>query len=358
MLRRSPAPLLSWFAVNRREMEWRSNPLPYFVWVSEIMLQQTRVEAVRPYFHRFVTELPDIASLAACPEDRLLKLWEGLGYYSRVRNMQKAAKVLVEEYGGLLPANAEKLRLLPGIGDYTSGAIASIAFGLPEPAVDGNVLRVLSRVTGSRRCIDEPDVKEEFRIMVRGLLEEGESFHPGDLNQALMEAGALVCLPNGKARCGICPLKDLCRAREQGCTDEIPVRKEKKARRIEEMTVLVIRDATRTLLRRRPEKGLLAGLWEFPNAPGHLSPDEALAMSRKLGLSPVRIRPLPDAKHIFTHVEWHMTGYLVLTEEIGECGPDFAAAESPETERDYPIPAAFAAYTDYMDIRTGRDLIR
>ena len=354
MLRRIPGLLLSWFAVNRREMEWRSDPLPYYVWVSEIMLQQTRVEAVRPYFHRFVTALPDISALAACPEDRLLKLWEGLGYYSRVRNLQKAARIVMERYDGRLPADADKLRELPGIGDYTAGAIASIAFGLPEPAVDGNVLRVLSRVTGSRLCIDEPKVKDSFRQMVRGMMGDGKDFPPGDLNQALMETGALVCLPNGKALCGGCPLEELCAARARGCIDEIPVRKEKKARRIEERTVLVVRDATRTLLHRRPEKGLLAGLWELPNAAGHLTPEETLAHSRSLGLSPVRITPLPEARHIFSHVEWRMTGYLVLTEEIGDCGPDMAVVESSATERDYPIPAAFAAYTEYLNIRIGQ----
>ena len=386
-------PLLSWYGENRRDLEWRRDPLPYYVWVSEIMLQQTRVEAVKPYFHRFVMELPDIRSLAQCQEDRLLKLWEGLGYYSRARNLRKAAQMILEQHGGEMPSDEKTLKSLPGIGSYTAGAIASIAFSLPSPAVDGNVLRVISRTAALECCVDEPGVKAEVEDLIRSFLErERETVLPGDFNQALMELGAVVCLPNGDPVCGGCPVRELCAAKEKGLTGSIPVRKKKKARRIEQKTILVIRDTSRALIRKRPHSGLLAGMWELPNADGHLTQDQVLSLAGKIGVSAVRIRPLPSAKHVFTHVEWHMTGYLVLVEEMEETGYGLLQSEADEEERaeqagrsqlpgepgeageniedrfeylpveikriekEYSIPTAFARYAAYLDIRrTGDD---
>lgn len=247
--------LLEWFRRSQRQMEWRSNPVPYYVWVSEIMLQQTRVEAVRPYFHRFITQLPDIPALAQCDEEKLLKLWEGLGYYNRVRNMQKAAIIVVNQYGGILPSDPHMLMELPGIGSYTAGAIASIAYGVPEAAVDGNVLRVLSRLTGSDECIDEPKVKARFEQLVRDVLKAEDAPPPGEFNQALMELGALICLPGTGVRCSECPVRDACASCRYGEPAALPVRKAKKPRRIEKRTILVVRDATRTVIRKRPEIG-------------------------------------------------------------------------------------------------------
>ena len=349
-----PQPLMKWFLQNKREMEWRSDPRPYYVWVSEIMLQQTRVETVRPFFHRFIRELPDIGALARCGEEKLLKLWEGLGYYNRVRNMQKAAVIVTERYGGVLPDDPEKLRTLPGIGSYTAGAIASIAYGIPVPAVDGNVLRVLSRITGSEKNIDDPKVRSHFENLVSDVLNSREKPDPGIFNQALMELGALICLPNGTAKCFECPLREMCRAYCTGNLDSIPVRSMKKPRRVEERTVLVVRDATRTVIRKRPEKGLLAGLWELPNLDGHLTDDEALHAARQMGIRPVRVRALPDAKHIFSHVEWHMKGYLILSEDLEGLEDGYTAVEPEMTEREYSIPAAFARYTEYLDIKLGQ----
>ncbi len=390
-------PLLAWYGKNRRELEWRQQPLPYYVWVSEIMLQQTRVEAVKPYFSRFIEALPTIHDLAVCEEDRLLKLWEGLGYYSRVRNMKKAAEVVLHEYGGELPKDAAALKRLPGIGSYTAGAIASIAYGLPEPAVDGNVLRVLTRILAVEDCIDDPRVKAGFEQLVKALLVERTQgakqtsadgnpgkdtirFLPGEFNQALMELGAVVCLPNGSPLCGQCPVAGQCLAYQRYLTDTIPVRKKKKSRRVEKKTVLVIRDSERTMIRKRPGRGLLAGLWEFPCFEGHLSPEEALLKTEEVGASPVRILPLPSYRHIFTHVEWEMTGYQILVEEMepGETQPakmepetsaegaghksgktdrernqdtekktenGFLTVEIRQMEQDYPIPSAYARYT-------------
>lgn len=346
-------PLLGWFDGHARSLPWRDNPLPYYVWVSEIMLQQTRVEAVKPFFARFTKALPDIDSLAACPEEQLLKLWEGLGYYNRVRNMQKAAQLAVENYGGVLPDTYEELLKLPGIGSYTAGAIASIAYGQAVPAVDGNVLRVVSRICGSTQDIAKQAVKKQFEEIVQAVIPAGKA---GKFNQALMELGATVCLPNGQPDCGSCPVRERCYAFEHSCQMELPVKAGKKARRIEQRTVIVIRDSERAAIRRRPAKGLLAGLYELPNAEGHLTPDETLQYVRDCHFSPIRIKELPPAKHIFSHVEWQMSGYMVLVEDKEhEKNENLLFIEPRQTERDYPIPAAFAAYTKYLSIKLGQD---
>lgn len=385
-------PLLAWYRENRRELEWRQHPLPYYVWVSEIMLQQTRVEAVKPYFSRFVRELPTILDLALCEEERLLKLWEGLGYYNRVRNMRKAARLAVEQYEGKLPADAGMLMCMPGIGSYTAGAIASIAYGLPEPAVDGNVLRVLSRIQADEACIDDASVRKRYENLVRKVLlsscppagekdeaavktplrgsDDGadaqvhsEGMHPGEFNQALMELGALVCLPNGAPLCGNCPVFEICRSLQEGLTGVIPVRKKKKGRRVEKKTILVIRDSEHVLIRKRPARGLLAGLWALPGVEGHLSLSEALQEAKRLGASPVRIQALPTARHVFTHIEWEMTGYLILAEELDEEKPLHRSEEDPQAgsgcravgirqiEEAYSIPSAYAAYLAWLDIK-------
>lgn len=369
-LKETVEPLLNWFHENARVLPWREHPLPYYVWVSEIMLQQTRVEAVKPFFARFIQALPDVEALAGCPEERLLKLWEGLGYYNRVRNMQKAAQLVTEKYGGRLPSSYDELLKLPGIGSYTAGAIASIAYGQAAPAVDGNVLRVMSRITGSEADISAPQVKKQFEELVMQVIPKDR---PGMFNQALMELGATVCLPNGVPSCLVCPVRQMCAACRDGRQMELPVKAAKKARRIEQRTVLVIRDSEHAAICRRPEKGLLAGLYELPNLKGELSTEEVLAQVRRYGFLPIRIIPLGGAKHIFSHVEWRMTGYMVLVEDeaagertvgasAGHSGADLTYDGSPllfiepeRTERDYPIPAAFAAYVKYLSIRLGQD---
>jgi A/G-specific adenine glycosylase len=395
-------PLLVWFGDNARVLPWREQPLPYYVWVSEIMLQQTRVEAVKPFFARFIEALPDVASLAACPEEKLLKLWEGLGYYNRVRNMQKAAQLVMERYDGRLPDTYEELLALPGIGSYTAGAVASIAYGRAVPAVDGNVLRVISRISGDDQDVMKQSVRKQYEEALRGVMERvwpedsqqkrgqtdlpeeqtringstGENpgqkvmrgNTPGTFNQALMELGATVCLPNGAPDCDGCPVRQICYARANGCQMELPVKAAKKARRIEQRTVLVIRDSEHAMIRRRPAKGLLAGLYELPNLEGHLTQEEVLDQVRSWGFSSIRIRQLPEAKHIFSHIEWQMTGYMVLVEDLeeadrsaGHAAPENEGVlfiEPQHTEREYPIPAAFAAYTKYLSIRLGQEKYR
>lgn len=342
----SPA-LLNWFYANHRILPFRSDPTPYHVWLSEIMLQQTRVSAALPYYERFLAALPDIPALAACEEEKLHKLWEGLGYYSRVRNLQKAAKIVCEQYGGELPADYDALRALPGIGDYTAGAIASISFGLPVPAVDGNVLRVFSRLYNDDGLITDPKVKRAFTARV---MEHQPPAAPGDYNQALMELGALVCVPNGAPLCEQCPLAHLCQAHAAGTALSLPRKAAPKARRIEPVTLAVVRSPAGVLLQQRPEKGLLAGLWQpvlWENET--LTPDEARVRLAALGVTctPDAAKALRPAKHIFSHIEWLLSGVaLTVPEQAAPAGCIWASREELRTT--YTLPGAFAAYKDRM----------
>ena len=351
-LDRIAAPLLAWYDSGRRILPWREEPTPYHVWLSEIMLQQTRVEAVKPYYDRFLQALPDIESLAAADEEKLLKLWEGLGYYNRARNLKKAAQILVSEYGGRMPDDYEIILSLPGIGSYTAGAISSIAFGKAYPAVDGNVLRILARLRTDERDILQAGVKKSVEEELADVMPKDR---PGDFNQALMELGAMVCIPNGAPKCDVCPWKELCRARAQGITGEFPKKAGKKPRSIEKKTILVIQDAERVALRKRPEKGLLAGLYEFPSMEGNCEEERVLAYLRELGLLPLRIRALPPAKHVFTHKEWHMTGFLIRVDELADRGgrqegEGLIFVDPKETRTNYPIPSAFAAYAEQVEM--------
>lgn len=349
-------PLLEWFASHARVLPWREHVTPYRVWVSEIMLQQTRVEAVKPYFERFMSALPTIRDLAECEEERLLKLWEGLGYYNRVRNLQIAAQTVADKYGGELPADYDKILALKGIGHYTAGAISSIAFGIPMPAVDGNVLRVIMRVSADDSDIMSQAVKTRVEKALEEIIPAGRA---ADFNQALMELGATVCLPNGTPQCEVCPWNAFCEAKRLDIRNQLPVKKKAKARRLEDRTVLIIRDGDRIVLNKRPKRGLLAGLYEFPNVEGHLSEEEALKVVEHMDLQPLHIQKLEHAKHIFSHIEWHMIGYMIrvdslsLEETNGDAGQGNLFLEVRDARENYPIPAAFAAYTAYMNLPIG-----
>ena len=352
MLNEIVQPLISWYRQNKRILPWRDQKNAYYTWVSEIMLQQTRVEAVKPYFLRFIGELPDVKALAECPEEKLMKLWEGLGYYNRVRNMQTAAQNVVSEYSGILPASYEELLALKGIGSYTAGAIASIAYDIPVPAVDGNVLRVFSRITEDRQDIMKQSVRRQVEEKLLGIIPKEA---PGDFNQALMELGAVVCVPNGPARCMECPVAALCKAYHHGTVDELPVKAPKKKRTIENKTVLVIQDGECTAIRKRPQEGLLAGLYELPNVEGHLSMDEALQKVKEMNLEPLYIETLPEAKHIFSHIEWRMTGYRIRVSSLEERKESsFIFTEKKQSEKQYAIPSAFRAYIKYMKEKPGK----
>ncbi len=341
-LREAVEPVIQWYRENHRDLPWRNTRDPYRIWVSEIMLQQTRVEAVKRYYERFLSELPTVKELAEVPEDRLMKLWEGLGYYNRVRNMQKAARQVMEEYQGEFPHTYDTIRSLAGIGNYTAGAVSSFAFGIPKPAVDGNVLRVLSRILASEEDIMKAGVRSWMERAVEEVIPEQNA---SDFNQGLIELGALVCVPNGDPRCRECPAAGLCLAREKGIQTRLPVKAKAKARRIEKRTILIFRDARGVAIRKRPSRGLLAGLYELPNVEGHLTGRQAADYGKSIGLMPVRVRKLEDAKHIFSHVEWHMIGYEMLVDELEKsCGAEMIFAKKEELETVYSIPSAFESY--------------
>ena len=336
LLREAVPPLIAWYRENRRILPWREDPTPYHVWVSEIMLQQTRIEAALGYYARFLEALPDVRALAAVDDDRLLKLWEGLGYYSRARNLKKAAIQLMQSYGGALPRKAEELRKLPGIGDYTAGAIASIAWGEPEPAVDGNVLRVTMRLLARADDVMEQKTRRAVTGLLREVYPRGEE--AALLTEGLMELGETVCVPNGEPDCVRCPMKRLCRAFLSDAVRNYPVRARPKERRVEERTVLLLRCGDRFALRRRPETGLLAGLWEFPNLEGEPSREE---IERALGVKILRSAPCGQARHLFTHVEWRMKGLLLDCERAGE---GFSWLTREEIETRCSVPSAFRFY--------------
>ena len=332
-----PQALLPWYEINKRDLPWRQDREPYHVWLSEIMLQQTRVEAVKGYYARFLSSLPTVEALAQCDDDRLHKLWEGLGYYSRVRNLKKAAIQIMECHGGHFPETYELIRALPGIGDYTAGAISSICFSQPRAAVDGNVLRVISRLTENAAPIDLPARKKEVTAAL-------EAVYPADtagFTQALMELGATLCGPNWAPRCEECPCREFCGGALHGTAHQFPVKRPKKGKRTEEMTVFILSCDGRYALQKRPETGLLAGLWQFPDVPGKLETADALRAVEGMGLHPREIRKTVERKHIFTHIIWEMRGvYLEVSEDSGP----FTWLTAEEITSSAALPTAFRQF--------------
>lgn len=338
--------LLNWFSHHARILPWREEPTPYRVWVSEIMLQQTRVEAVKPYYDRFMEVLPNIEALAKVDDEQLMKLWEGLGYYNRARNLKKAAQTLMERYQGEMPRNYEQILELSGIGEYTAGAISSIAYGIPVPAVDGNVLRVITRLTECYEDILKQKTKKEVAERLIEILPEGKS---GDFNQALMELGAIVCVPNGDPKCEECPWDTRCLAHKKNLTNCIPVKKPKKERRKEEKTVFLLEYQGKTALHKRPEGGLLSALWEYPNTEGILTKKQMQQWMEKHQIKEYEILEELSGKHIFSHVEWHMKGIHIkihkLYQSKNEKKPllnDWIFVTEKELKQEYAIPAAFS----------------
>ena len=339
-LQNAVAPLCDWFEAGMRHLPWRVEPTPYRVWVSEIMLQQTRIEAVMPYFERFMSELPDVASLAAVDPDRLMKLWEGLGYYSRARNLQKAAIQIMERHGGELPADYQALRALAGIGEYTAGAVASIAFGIAVPAVDGNVLRVLARLTDCEDDVMKPSVRKDMTALAASLIPHDR---PASFNQGLMELGERVCLPNTMPRCDRCPIAAQCAVAGTAKAAQLPIRAPKKPRRIEKRTVYVfLTDETprRVLLHKRADSGLLAGLWELPC----IQETEELSLSLETVGDPME---LTASRHIFSHIEWHMQGVVQIVKPT-HVPRDYRFVGLAALQTDHALPTAFRAYSQML----------
>ena len=328
--------LLSWYRENARDLPWRKVSDPYHIWVSEIMLQQTRVEAVVRYYHRFLTALPTLGDLAAVDDETLLKLWEGLGYYSRARNLKKAAQQIELLHGGVFPTQYDDIRALPGIGPYTAGAIASICFGCPTPAVDGNVLRVIARLTALDESTDRDNVKKGVAEALKPLYQSPDC---GLATQALMELGACVCVPNGAPHCDLCPWKTHCKAHETNTWAKYPVRDKKKARKQQSLLVLLLQCGEKFALEKRAGRGLLAGLWQFPNREvSDPQPQQALDFAFKLGAAPTDLRAETSYVHIFTHVEWHITAFRVLCRTEA---PNLTWVTQTQLEKDYALPSAF-----------------
>ena len=334
---RLPEALLPWYRENRRDLPWRRDREPYHVWLSEIMLQQTRAEAVKDYYSRFLSALPTVEALANADDDQLHKLWEGLGYYSRVRNLKKAAQMIVERYGGVFPGIYEEVLALPGVGPYTAGAICSIAFDLPTPGVDGNVLRVISRLTEDFTPVDRPGYKKAVEKNLSAVYPKAA----GDFTQALMELGATLCGPNWKPDCDHCPCREICLAHLHGTAEKLPVKSPRKGKRQEEHTVFILRCGDLYALEKRPEAGLLAGLWQFPNVPGTLETGDALAALEKMGVKIREICRRVEKKHIFTHIIWHMNGFYL---EAAEPAENFTWLSAEEIDTQAALPTAFRQF--------------
>jgi len=330
-----PQALLPWYYENRRDLPWRQDKEPYHIWLSEIMLQQTRVEAVRGYYQCFLAALPTVGDLAKCDDDALHKLWEGLGYYSRVRNLKKAAKMIVE--AGEFPGEYADVLALPGVGEYTAGAICSIAYDQPTPAVDGNVLRVISRLTEEETPIDLP----AYKSAVRQNLARVYPAQAGDFTQALMELGATVCGPNRKPDCENCPCREFCGSAIHGTAEEFPVRAPKRAKREEEKTVFILSCDDLIAIEKRENSGLLAGLWQFPNVPGKLETEQALLAVEQMGLKPKNVIRQVERSHIFTHIIWQMRGYYL---EVDAPEGDFTWLTRDKIKADAALPTAFRQF--------------
>ena len=330
--------LIEWYPLCARDLPWRKDREPYHVWLSEIMLQQTRVSAVKEYYKRFLTALPTIQALADVDDDYLLKLWEGLGYYSRARNLKKAAGVICTEYDGVFPNNYEQIRSLPGIGDYTAGAIGSICFDMQTPAVDGNVLRVYTRVMEDDSNVDSLATKRNIRDSLAKVYPAGQC---GTATQSLMELGATVCLPNGAPKCDICPLANQCLAHIHNTWMNLPVRNEKKGRKTVEKTVLILQCGDRLAIRKRSDRGLLADMWEFPNVEGVLSEQDVANLAAEWDTAPEQLTMKNSYTHIFTHVEWKMSAYYLQCRNMSD---RFIWVTLEELKDQYALPSAFRSF--------------
>lgn len=328
------APLIAWYENHGRDLPWRQTDNPYFILVSEVMLQQTRVEAVRGYYSRFLEEFPTVRLLAEASEDRLLKRWEGLGYYSRARNLQKAARI-IDQNG--FPHTLEGLLSLPGVGPYTASAVGSICFSLPAPAVDGNVLRLVSRITGDETPLSDR-VKKRYTALLSPIYAECD---PHMLTQSLMELGATLCGPNGSPDCEQCPVISYCAGHDRGIADKLPVRPPKKERRKEQKTVFILRCGSALALSKREERGLLSGMYELPNTKGLLSEAEAAEYVAGLGVKPLNLQYTIARSHVFTHVEWEMRGIAFA---CANSHPSFIWAAPEELREHYALPTAFRQF--------------
>lgn len=334
--------LLNWYDESKRDLPWRHTNDPYAVWISEIMAQQTRIAYLLSYYERFMSRFPTVQSLAEACEDDVLKAWEGLGYYARARNLQKAAQKVMANFNGLLPRTKEEMLTLPGIGDYTAGAILSIAYGIPIPAVDGNVLRVYARLENADDDILMPQTKKLAAAFVEALM---PSERAGCFTQAVMELGALICLPKNPD-CTACPVTAFCRARACCRQQELPKKTAKKPPKELPKTVFIIRNADGGILIRQRTETLLSGLWEFYLTDSAMAKAEAKRHIEGLGFSVKSMKSMGEAKHVFTHQIWHMTGYDCVV--IGDFLPDGYRWMQKKDIKKLAFPTAIRFYTEKM----------
>lgn len=342
--------LIEWYRQNKRSLPWRDTGNAYDVWLSEIMLQQTRIEAVKPKFYLFKETFPTIEDLSKADDDLLLRVWEGLGYYSRARNLKKCAQILVEQYNGKLPEEYDQLIKLPGIGPYTAGAITSIAYHKPHSAVDGNVLRIFARLFEITDDIRDTKTKDNIQNIIDSYLKN----HPeqsSDFNQGCMELGEVICVPNGNPKCDICPIHEFCLASIHHKTETIPYRSPLNKRKIINRTLLIIRDGNHFLVHKREKNGLLAGMYEFIGVDSFLTKNEIITTLEKQNIHPLKIKKLPDAKHIFTHLEWHMHAYEITVEQIESIEKEDYMLFDRTDLSSKAIPSAFKKYKDYYALR-------
>lgn len=333
-------PLIKWFQKEKRDLPWRKTNDSYQIWISEIMLQQTRVEAVKEYYKQFLKVVPTLQDLAAIEEDQLLKLWEGLGYYSRARNLQKCAKYLFLQGKKELPRDYEELKKLPGIGPYAAASIGSIAYQLKTPAIDGNVLRVMTRIYEDDRDIMNKKVRDDYFFKLSKIMPENTR----DFTEGLMELGALICLPNGNPLCDSCPLSFLCKSFKNKTMLNYPVKKKLEKRKIEEKTILILEYHDKIAIQKRPNKGLLASLYEFYSLEEKYSINQLKKYLKQIKIDYVNIELLKETKHIFSHLEWHMVGYYIHCASVPE--NSFIWVTKEELETKYSLPTAISIYAN------------
>lgn len=335
--------LLTWYDQNKRELPWRDKQNPYYIWISEIMLQQTQVKTVIPYFERFIKALPDIDALASVSEEKLNKLWEGLGYYKRAANLKKASQKIKEDYEGQMPETYEALLTLPGIGPYTAGAIASISFGERKAAIDGNLMRVFARLLE----LDYPsNTTSSYKAYETVIMPYLPAHRPGDFNQALMDIGAGICLAKSKPLCQLCPLKDFCQSYLKQTINHFPKKIAKKEKRLENRLILILNYNNYYYIEKKEENGVLKGLWAFTNLnKDQISLEGAL---NRLNLNVKAIIPLGDKVHIFTHIKWQMSGYCVILKDVAKNLPG-QWVTSKNLEKNYSLPSAYKSFISSLE---------
>lgn len=343
-------PLLEWYYKNKRILPWRVDKDPYHVWISEIMLQQTRIEAVIDYYYRFMKELPTIQDLANCSQDKLLKLWEGLGYYNRARNLQKAAQIIITEYNNTFPSIYQEIISLPGIGEYTASAIASICFSLKEATVDGNVLRVYMRVNNCYNNIDDIKTRKKVRDELIKIMPTDS----GNFNESLMELGETICLPNGIPKCDECPVKDLCKSHQNNTYLELPVKQKKKERLEENYTVFLFCFNNMVAISKRCDKGLLYNMWQFFNIKNKMSFSQVQKYLNEENIPFSGIEKAISYTHIFTHKKWNMHSYFILLEDKIEFD-DIIWVSLEDLDNIYAIPTAFQPFKKYLKERLNNN---